>query len=147
MQLNLSLWNTLYNFLKNSIKFYLRNKFCIKEEEWSQKFRSSDWSFLSVKIRTFLDFYDRKIFSDFFRGKYFFFQIIGADCSWPLGDQNYLYDLGSGVLPLPRGKGKGKIPPKGENRPLRQPFPVMSYICLFWHVSGVWSKSCTNMIG
>ena len=43
----------------------------------------------------------------------FFFQIIGADCSWPLGGQNYLYDLGSGVLPLPRRKEKGKITPKG----------------------------------
>ena len=32
-----------------------------------------------------------------------------------------------------------------KNRPLRQPF--LSYICLFWHVSGVWSKSCINMIG
>ena len=32
-----------------------------------------------------------------------------------------------------------------ENRPLRQPF--LSYICLFWHVSGVWSKICINMIG
>ena len=32
-----------------------------------------------------------------------------------------------------------------ENRPLWQPF--VSYICLFGHVSGVWSKSCSNMIG
>ena len=54
----------------------------------------------------------RTQFKNWFRGKYFFFQIIGADCSWPLGDQNYLYDLGSGVLPLPRRKEKGKITPK-----------------------------------